>query len=562
MEFTIQLILKNENVDVKGANFEVDEIEDELFHDETLIFNSNKKLIYSTVKDENIKWDESLLYQLDQANEVHVQNKDKELLGAHVKIRDKVYYILKNEESLGCSVEVFYRFVESRIKFRHKKGNVSLKDMKLVNNIIQQKQNTKAFNRSDTKFFAELSDEDMNRSWRSSLDKLLVGHKEVPHSTIQLALSFWYSIPLWNKNKGNQMKAEYEIQENKKTEERLKQELTSQVDTAYQTWKNQISKTAIIFPLETSGLRICETVYCNGILKNFQKVIGNLIPRCMQQEEPQKKESIVKGFEISKGDDAVTTLAEAQKERLKETIGLFCPVKIGNVKLPRTNSSLRMNVKTKEISRELLITIHNLFRTTLPSGKQVFKAENGIKIYVKSGNIDRLVKKFIRRFAQSERGREPGIIKNIGQPEVSVVLDRHKMAEYGVMPADAQSVLEMAFGGKTASQIYEGERKFDIRLRYAPEYRPAYKDVAAKYENTEPNRKMLAEKIIKGGQGVWGEIPMAPHADLTQAQAEAMAILLNITYYATTYRARNHPQRKTATAETDGDRALSGSGIC
>lgn len=94
LEFTIQLILKNENVDVKGANFEVDEIEDELFHDETLIFNSNKKLIYSTVKDENITWDEGLLYQLDQTSEVHTQNKDQELLGTHVKIRDKVYYIL------------------------------------------------------------------------------------------------------------------------------------------------------------------------------------------------------------------------------------------------------------------------------------------------------------------------------------------------------------------------------------------------------------------------------------------------------------------------------------
>ncbi|WP_411898515.1 sensor histidine kinase [Elizabethkingia bruuniana] len=94
LEFTIQLILKNENVDVRGANFEVDEIEDELFHDETLIFNSNKKLIYSTVKDENITWDEGLLYELDQTSEVHVQDKDQELLGAHVKIRDKVYYIL------------------------------------------------------------------------------------------------------------------------------------------------------------------------------------------------------------------------------------------------------------------------------------------------------------------------------------------------------------------------------------------------------------------------------------------------------------------------------------
>lgn len=53
---------------------------------------------------------------------------------------------------------------------------------------------------------------------------------------------------------------------------------------------------------------------------------------------------------------------------------------------------------------------------------------------------------------------------------------------------------------------------------------PAYKDVAAKYENTEANRKMLAEKIIKGGQGVWGDIPMAPHSDLSKEQAEAMAM--------------------------------------
>jgi cobalt-zinc-cadmium resistance protein CzcA len=41
------------------------------------------------------------------------------------------------------------------------------------------------------------------------------------------------------------------------------------------------------------------------------------------------------------------------------------------------------------------------------------------------------------------------------------------MAAYGVMPADAQAVLEMAFGGKTASEMFDGERKFPIRLRYS-----------------------------------------------------------------------------------------------
>jgi cytochrome c len=51
---------------------------------------------------------------------------------------------------------------------------------------------------------------------------------------------------------------------------------------------------------------------------------------------------------------------------------------------------------------------------------------------------------------------------------------------------------------------------------------PAYKDVAAKYDNTEENVKMLASKIIKGGSGNWGAIPMTPHPQLKEEDVEAM----------------------------------------
>lgn len=51
---------------------------------------------------------------------------------------------------------------------------------------------------------------------------------------------------------------------------------------------------------------------------------------------------------------------------------------------------------------------------------------------------------------------------------------------------------------------------------------PSYKDVAEKYENTEENIAMLAGKIIKGGQGVWGNIPMTPHPAITEDDAKAM----------------------------------------
>ncbi len=51
---------------------------------------------------------------------------------------------------------------------------------------------------------------------------------------------------------------------------------------------------------------------------------------------------------------------------------------------------------------------------------------------------------------------------------------------------------------------------------------PAYKEVAKKYSNTPSNVKMLAGKILKGGSGVWGPIPMTAHATLSQADAELM----------------------------------------
>lgn len=51
---------------------------------------------------------------------------------------------------------------------------------------------------------------------------------------------------------------------------------------------------------------------------------------------------------------------------------------------------------------------------------------------------------------------------------------------------------------------------------------PAYQEVAKKYENTKANIKMLSEKIIKGGQGNWGEIPMAGHPNISEEDASAM----------------------------------------
>lgn len=53
---------------------------------------------------------------------------------------------------------------------------------------------------------------------------------------------------------------------------------------------------------------------------------------------------------------------------------------------------------------------------------------------------------------------------------------------------------------------------------------PAHTEVAKKYEFTKANVSLLADKIINGGSGVWGQIPMTAHSDLSKGDAEKMAM--------------------------------------
>lgn len=125
-----------------------------------------------------------------------------------------------------------------------------------------------------------------------------------------------------------------------------------------------------------------------------------------------------------------------------------------------------------------------------------FKAENGIKIFGDDlASLDLLAEEVLKKITHVQGVKDAGIIKNIGQPEISVFLNRDKMAAYGVMPADAQAVLEMAFGGKTVSEMYDGDRKFPIRLRYSKEYRKDENDIASLMVPTQDGTTIPLKEI-------------------------------------------------------------------
>ncbi|MGO3707603.1 MAG: efflux RND transporter permease subunit [Mesonia hippocampi] len=69
------------------------------------------------------------------------------------------------------------------------------------------------------------------------------------------------------------------------------------------------------------------------------------------------------------------------------------------------------------------------------------------------------------------------VYKNIGLPELRISLKENKMAQYAVSTEDAQAVIEMAIGGKTASYFYENERKFDLQIRFEEPYRDSEEEI-------------------------------------------------------------------------------------
>jgi heavy metal efflux system protein len=99
-------------------------------------------------------------------------------------------------------------------------------------------------------------------------------------------------------------------------------------------------------------------------------------------------------------------------------------------------------------------------------------AENALKIFgpdlkvleEKSAEAQTILKKI-------KGVNDLGEFKVVGQPEYRIELDQQKMALYGVSVADANSIIEMALGGKAATILYDNDRRFDIRIRYRKEFR-------------------------------------------------------------------------------------------
>ncbi len=64
-----------------------------------------------------------------------------------------------------------------------------------------------------------------------------------------------------------------------------------------------------------------------------------------------------------------------------------------------------------------------------------------------------------------------GVLQVLGQPNLNVTVDRQQIARYQINVADLQDAIQTAVGGNALTQILQGEARYDLVLRYLPQYR-------------------------------------------------------------------------------------------
>ncbi|MGB9492678.1 MAG: CusA/CzcA family heavy metal efflux RND transporter [Terriglobales bacterium] len=64
-----------------------------------------------------------------------------------------------------------------------------------------------------------------------------------------------------------------------------------------------------------------------------------------------------------------------------------------------------------------------------------------------------------------------GVFRVLGQPNLNVTVDREAAARYQINVADVQDAIQTAVGGNALTQVLQGEARYDLTLRYLPQYR-------------------------------------------------------------------------------------------
>lgn len=163
-------------------------------------------------------------------------------------------------------------------------------------------------------------------------------------------------------------------------------------------------------------------------------------------------------------------------------VELFAPLKPFD-QWPRglTKEKLTDQIQT-EFNNELPGVIFNFsqyIEDNIEEGISGVKGVNSVKIVGPNlQTLTNLAEQIRDQMSQVRGITDLGIFPVLGQPNLNIRVDRQKAARYGLNSGDVNSVIQAAMGGTVASEVLEGDRQFDLVVRYTPEYRESIEKIS------------------------------------------------------------------------------------
>ena len=150
---------------------------------------------------------------------------------------------------------------------------------------------------------------------------------------------------------------------------------------------------------------------------------------------------------------------------------------------PYSDKAWTGGIRTKpqlieEVQKKLSSFPGIIFNYTQPAEDAVDEAETGLKsaLAVKIFGQDLTTLETKAYQVRDILGKIPGIreitvVRELGQPSLTITPDRAKLARYGLNVSDVNTLVETAMGGTAATQVIQGERQFDLIVRMQEPYR-------------------------------------------------------------------------------------------
>ena len=136
------------------------------------------------------------------------------------------------------------------------------------------------------------------------------------------------------------------------------------------------------------------------------------------------------------------------------------------------------------INKKLQVFPGIVFNYTQPAEDAVDEAETGLKsalaVKVFGTNLQtlELKAKTIRQILEGTPGiHEVTMVKELGQPSLTIDIDRARIARYGLNVADINTIIQTAIGGDVATQVVQGEQQFDLVVRYEHQFRETPEEI-------------------------------------------------------------------------------------